>query len=65
MMISFTLWCLTSVFVSCTTSPQIRSARYLAAGKKLLQSQDPGRALLQFQNCSSGDATEIRKCTTS
>src|SRR5579863_3778591 len=35
---------------ACTQTPEVRSASYLAAGKKLLQKKDAPRAILQFRN---------------
>jgi len=44
---------LMSVVVSgCMLSPDAKSARYMDSGKKLLQSNDPGRAILQFRNAA-------------
>jgi len=37
-------------FSGCMRSPQEKSARFLAAGKRLLQNKDPRRAILQFHN---------------
>lgn len=37
----------------CARSPQAKSARYMAEGKKLLQKNDPTRAILQFRNAAS------------
>jgi len=37
-------------FSSCVSSPEVKSARYIEAGKKLLQNKDASRAILQFQN---------------
>ena len=34
----------------CMSSPEVRSARYVAAGKKLLEKHDANRAILQFLN---------------
>jgi Tfp pilus assembly protein PilF len=35
---------------ACTQSPQVRSAKYVAAGKQLLRQHDARRAILQFRN---------------
>ena len=35
---------------SCAGSPEARSARFMAAGKKLLEKKDGARAVLQFRN---------------
>jgi tetratricopeptide (TPR) repeat protein len=35
---------------ACNRSPEARSARFMAAGKKLLEKKDPARAILQFRN---------------
>ncbi len=37
-------------FAACMQSPQAKSARYIAAGTKLLEKHDPARAILQFRN---------------
>src|ERR1039458_7735004 len=43
--------CLLVVLVSsCARSPEARSARYIEAGKKLLQNHDPSRAILELRN---------------
>jgi tetratricopeptide (TPR) repeat protein len=36
--------------VSCTQTPEMKSAKYLSAGKNLLQKKDIPRAILQFKN---------------
>lgn len=36
--------------VSCTQTPEMKSAKYVSAGKKLLQKKDIPRAILQFKN---------------
>jgi len=38
------------LLLSCSESPEVKSAKYLAAGKKLLQKKDAARAVLQFRN---------------
>lgn len=46
-------------FCACTQSPQARSAKYMAAGKKLMRQHDPRRAILEFRNAmkaTPGDA---------
>jgi tetratricopeptide (TPR) repeat protein len=35
---------------ACDRSPEAKSARFMAAGKKLLEKKDPARAILQFRN---------------
>ena len=35
---------------SCASSPEAKSARFIEAGKKLIQNKDVSRAILQFQN---------------
>lgn len=47
--------------VSCTQTPEAKSARYIAAGKKLLQKKDVSRAILQFRNAlkATPDKAEI------
>jgi tetratricopeptide (TPR) repeat protein len=35
---------------ACDRSPEARSAKFMAEGKKLLEKKDPARALLQFRN---------------
>jgi tetratricopeptide (TPR) repeat protein len=35
---------------SCTSSPQVKAARFIEAGKKFLKKNDASRAILQFQN---------------
>jgi tetratricopeptide (TPR) repeat protein len=35
---------------SCVSSPEAKSARFIEAGKKLLEKKDAARAILQFQN---------------
>jgi Tfp pilus assembly protein PilF len=37
---------------ACSRSPQARSAKYMAEGKKLLAKKDPARAILQFRNAA-------------
>ena len=37
-------------FTGCMQSPQVKSAKAVEAGKKLLQKNDPSRAILQFRN---------------
>lgn len=47
------------VLSACTQSPQVRSAKYVAAGKQLLRKHDISRAILQFRNAvkaTPGDA---------
>jgi len=39
-------------FSGCMRSPEARSARYMEAGKKLLQKNDPARAILQFRSAA-------------
>ena len=41
---------LSLVLSACTQTPEVKSANYLAAGKKLLQKKDAPRAILQFRN---------------
>jgi tetratricopeptide (TPR) repeat protein len=55
--VSFTRRALTCILTAaaiaasgCSTSSEAKSARYLDAGKKLLQKNDPTRAILQFRN---------------
>src|SRR5262245_5166656 len=38
------------MFLGCTRSPEVRSARSIEAGKKLLQRKDAARATLEFRN---------------
>jgi len=35
---------------SCGSSPEVRSARYIQSGKKLLEKKDTAHAILQFEN---------------
>ncbi len=37
---------------ACTQSPEAKSAKFMAEGKKLLEKKDPARAILQFQNAA-------------
>src|ERR1700682_3556801 len=39
-------------FSGCMQSPEARSARYMEAGKKLLQKNDAARAILQFRSAA-------------
>src|ERR1039458_8353398 len=39
-------------FAGCTRSPEAKSAAYIEAGKKLLEKNDPARAILQFKNAA-------------
>ncbi len=43
----------TLALLGCARSPEARSARFLDAGKKLLEKKDPARAVLQFRNAAS------------
>lgn len=47
--------------MSCTQTPEAKSAKYIAAGKKLLQKKDVSRAVLQFRNAlkATPDKAEI------
>jgi tetratricopeptide (TPR) repeat protein len=38
--------------VACIRSPQAKSARFMAEGKRLLEKKDPARAILQFRNAA-------------
>src|SRR2546423_7167009 len=38
--------------LGCAGSPEARSAKFMTAGKKLLQNNNPARALLEFQNAA-------------
>ncbi len=38
--------------VSCARSPEAKSAKFMAEGKKLLEKKDPARAILQFRNAA-------------
>ena len=52
--------CLLSIaitFTACLQSPEARSAKYLEAGKKLLQKRDAARAILQFKNAAKATPT--------
>lgn len=40
----------TLAFTGCMRSPEAKSAKYMQAGKKLLDQHDPARAVLQFRN---------------
>ena len=40
------------IFSACSQSPEVRSTKYLEAGKKLLLKREPARALLQFKNAA-------------
>lgn len=42
----------------CARSPQEKSAAYVAAGKKLMQANDPARAILQFRNAVQATPAE-------
>ena len=37
---------------SCVSSPEAKSARFMEAGKKLMEKKDAARAILQFQNAA-------------
>src|ERR1700722_8015649 len=37
---------------SCVSSPEAKSARFIEAGKKMLQNKDAPRAILQFRNAT-------------
>ena len=37
---------------ACSRSPEAKSARYMAEGKKMMEKKDPARAILQFQNAA-------------
>lgn len=41
---------LVTVFAGCMQSPEVKSARYIAAGKKQMEKHDAGRAILEFHN---------------
>lgn len=59
MEIKRSLWCrkrlvalvaMTLLFAACKQSPEAKSAKFMAEGKKLLEKKDPTRAILQFRN---------------
>jgi tetratricopeptide (TPR) repeat protein len=37
---------------ACSRSPEAKSAKYMAEGKKMMEKKDPARAILQFQNAA-------------
>jgi tetratricopeptide (TPR) repeat protein len=42
---------------ACDRSPEARSAKFMAAGKRLLEKKDPARAILQFRNAVQATPT--------
>src|SRR5580692_11867161 len=40
------------VLSACTRSPEAKSAKFIAEGKRLLLRRDPARAILQFRNAA-------------
>ena len=40
------------IFTGCTRSPEAKSAKYMQAGKNLLQKNDAARAILEFRNAA-------------
>ena len=46
------LLALALVSAGCNRSPEARSAKYMAEGKRLLEKKDPARAILQFRNAA-------------
>src|SRR5580658_2420741 len=48
--VAFSFLAIAMALSDCARSPEAKSAAYLEAGKKLLQKNDPARAILQFRN---------------
>jgi putative PEP-CTERM system TPR-repeat lipoprotein len=49
-MVSVAICLLAAGFIGCSRSPKEKSAKFIDAGKRLLQKGDPARAVLQFRN---------------
>src|SRR5580658_8078713 len=46
------LLAITLVSAACTRSPEAKSAKFMAEGKRLLEKKDPARAILQFRSAA-------------
>jgi Tfp pilus assembly protein PilF len=49
-LIAVSIWAAFAFLIGCSQPPQEKYAHYLQRGKSLLESKDPSRAILEFNN---------------